>query len=78
MIAGCARESQNKVVTRNKSDMVVIAADLERGVSDWFYKDGSRVLPNLPKILSEVEAKGCAKEGSTGYWISRFVANLNQ
>jgi hypothetical protein len=66
MIAGRARESQNKVVTRNKLDIVVIAADLERGAIDGFYKDGSQVLLNLRKILSEVEAKGCAKEGSTG------------
>jgi hypothetical protein len=66
MNAGRARESQNKVVTRNKADMVVIAADLERGVIDWFCKDGSQVLLNLPEILSEVEAKRCAKEGSTG------------
>lgn len=35
--------------------MVVLAAKLEKGVIDWFYEDGSRVIPGLPRMVSEGE-----------------------
>lgn len=45
-----------KLVTRNKQYIVVIAANLEKRIIDWFSEeDGSRVFPQFPRLFSEAD-----------------------